>query len=87
MIDIEKKKPIGLIIHYYSRIRVAIVELVDTLKFGDTIRITGGRETDFTQTVRSMEIDHKKIDEAKTGDSIGLKVSQRVREGYRVYKL
>jgi len=52
----------------------------------DTIRIVGGM-TDFTQTVESMEIEHKKVREAKKGDSIGLKVEQKVREGYKVYKI
>jgi translation elongation factor EF-Tu-like GTPase len=60
--------------------------LEDTLKVGDTIRIVGG-ETDFTQTVDSMEIEHQKVNEAKAGDSVGLKVIQKVREGYKVYRL
>ena len=82
----EEGKLIGKITHYFGNIGVAVIELSDTLKVGDTIRIIGG-ETDFTQTVDSMEIEHKKVEEAKKGDSIGLKVSQKVREGYKVYKL
>jgi len=82
----EEGKLIGKITHYFGNIGVAVVELSDTLKVGDTIRIIGG-ETDFTQTVDSMEIEHKKVEEAKAGDSIGLKISQKVREGYKVYKL
>jgi putative protease len=65
---------------------VAVIELSDKLKEGDTIRIVGG-ETDFTQTVESMEVDHKKIKEAKKGDSVGLKVDEKVREDYRVFKV
>jgi len=34
-----------------------------------------------------MEIEHKKVKEAKAGDSVGLQVSQKVREDYKVYKL
>jgi hypothetical protein len=34
-----------------------------------------------------MEIEHEKVKEAKKGDSVGLKVSQKVREGYSVYKV
>lgn len=77
---------IGKITHYFGHIGVAVIELSDTLKVGDTIRIVGG-ETDFNQTVDSMEIERQKIQTAKAGDSIGLKVSQKIREGYKVYKL
>jgi hypothetical protein len=34
-----------------------------------------------------MQIEHENIQEAKAGDSIGLKVNQKVKEGYKVYKL
>lgn len=81
-----KERLIGKVTHYFGKISVAVIELTDTLKVGDTIRIVGG-ETDFTQVVDSMEIEHKKVKEAKTGESIGLKVVQKVREGYKVYKV
>ena len=86
MIEIETGKLLGTVSHYYSRIGVAVVEVVDALKIGDTIRIVGGANTDFTQAVESMEIEHEKIEEAKAGDSIGLKVDQKAREGYKVYR-
>jgi putative protease len=79
-------KLIGKITHYFGKIGVAVIELEDTLKVGDEIRIAGG-ETEFTQTVESMEVEHKKVNEAKAGEKVGLKVNQKVREGYRVYKL
>ena len=79
-------KLIGKITHYFGNIGVAVIELKDTLKAGDTIRIVGG-ETDFTQEVESMEVEHEKVDTAKKGDGIGLKVSQKVREGCKVYKV
>lgn len=82
----EKGKLIGKISHYFGNISVAVIDLSDTLKIGDTVRISGG-ETDFTQTVSSMEVDHKKVDAAKKGDSVGFKVDQKVRDDYRVYKV
>ncbi len=82
----EEGKLIGKISHYFGNISVAVVDLSDTLKVGDTIRITGG-ETDFTQAVTSMEVDHKKVDSAKKGDSVGFKVDQKVRDDYKVYKV
>ena len=82
----EEGKLIGKITHYFGNIGVAVIELTDSLKIGDTIRIVGG-ETDFEQAVDSMEVEHQKVEKAKKGDGIGLKVSQKVREGYKVYKI
>lgn len=78
-------KTIGKITHYFSKIGVGVIELTDVLNVGDTIRIAGG-EADFNQAVDSMEVEHQKVDKAKAGDSVGLKVDQKVREGYSVYK-
>jgi len=86
MEEVTEGKLIGKITHYFSKIGVAVIELSDNLKVGDTIRIVGG-ETDFDQTVDSMEIEHQKVDTAKSGDSVGFKIAQKVREGYKVYKL
>lgn len=82
----EEGKLIGEVSHYFSKISVAIVKITAALKVGDEIRIAGG-ETDFSQVIKSMEVDHKKIEQAKSGDSVGLKVDEKVREGYKVYKL
>jgi putative protease len=82
----EEGKLIGKVSHYFSKIGVAVIDLSDSLKVGDTIRISGG-ETDFTQTVESMQAEHQNIEEAKAGDSIGVKVAQKVREDYKVYKV
>jgi len=82
----EEGKLIGKVTHYFSKIGVAVIELSDTLKVGETIRIVGG-ETDFDQVIESMEIEHQKVETAKAGDSVGLKVSQKVRDGYKVYKI
>jgi len=82
----EEGKLIGKISHYFGNISVAVVDLSDTLKVGDTIRIVGG-ETDFNQEISSMEVDHKKVDSAKKGDSVGFKVDQKVRDDYKVYKV
>jgi translation elongation factor EF-1alpha len=83
----EEGKLIGKITHYFSNIEVAVIDLSSTLKEGDTIRITGGENTDFTQEVDSMQIEHEKVKSAKKGDSVGMKVSEKVHEGYKVYKI
>ena len=81
-----EKKLVGKVTHYFTKIGVAVVELSDTLKIGDKISIEGAT-TNFEQEVESMQIEHKPVEEAKKGDSIGLKVKDRVREGDSVYKI
>ena len=83
----EEGKLIGRITHYFDKIGVAVIKLTSPLSVGDKIRIEGGENTDFTQTVKSMESEHEKLKKAKKGDEIGLKVKEKVREGYKVYKL
>ena len=77
---------VGKITHYYNRISVAVAELNDGLKVGDKIAILG-HTTEFTQTVQSMEIDHKQIDSAGGGQEIALKVWDTVRRGDLIYKV
>lgn len=82
----ELGKKVGKVAHYYTSIGVAVVKLSGTLKAGDKIRIKGAT-SDFTQTVDSMQIEKDKIQEAKKGQSIGLKVKEHAREHDDVYKL
>lgn len=82
----KKEKPIGKITHYFSKIEVAVITLSAPLKVGDTIRIAGGEATDFEQEVESMQIDHKEVKSGKKGDSVGMKVNEKVHEGYKVFK-
>ncbi|MCP8307643.1 MAG: translation elongation factor-like protein [archaeon] len=77
-------KELGKITHYYPKIEVAIVELKAPIKIGDKILIKGST-TNFEQIVESMQIQHKDVQLAEAGKSIGLKVVQRVREGDIVY--
>jgi translation elongation factor EF-1alpha len=76
---------VGQITHFFSKINVAIVELKAPLAVGDTIAIKGPT-TDFEQTVDSMQIEHNNVQRAEAGQSIGLKVADRVREKDVVYK-
>jgi hypothetical protein len=73
-----KKKVIGIVTHYFPKVRAAVVKLKVPLSVGDTVKIKG-HTTDFIQAVNSMQIDHVPIDAAKKGDEIGLLVNSRVR--------
>jgi len=79
-------KPIGKVSHYYDKAGVAIVELQDALKVGDRIRIERGEDI-FEQEVSSMQVEYKSVEEAKKGDSVGVKVDQKAKEGSLVLLL
>jgi len=93
--NIEEKKEakeeklgeeIGKITHYFTKIDVGVIEISKgSLKVGDKIKIKGAT-TDFEQKIDSMQIEHEKVEEAKAGQSIGLKVKEHVREHDTVYK-
>jgi len=81
----EEVVEVGRITHFFTKISVAVVELKAPLAVGDRIVIKGPL-TDFEQVVDSMQIEHKNVTRAEAGQSIGLKVAQRVREKDVVYK-
>ncbi len=81
------EEKIGVISHYFGEISVAGIEIEKgKLEVGNTIRIKG-YTTDFTQTIKSMQIDLQAVEVAKKGDSIGIKVSERVRGHDEVFKV
>ncbi|MEM1575665.1 MAG: translation elongation factor-like protein [Nitrososphaerota archaeon] len=82
----EKRIEVGKVMHYYSKIGVAVVNLTNELKIGDEILIRG-KSTELRQKVESMQIEHKNVEIAKAGQSIGLKVNEKVKEGDIVYKI
>jgi len=78
---------IGKVASYFSKIGVAAIEITNgTLSIGDTIKVKGNT-SDFTQKVESMQVDNEQIQEAKKGDSIGIKLDNKVRENDVVYKI
>jgi putative protease len=81
---------IGEVTHYYPKIMVAVITLVEQLNVGDSLHFkspTGRIEwVDFEQQLDSMEIERKKIQSAEPGQEIAIKVEQRVRKRDRVYK-
>lgn len=81
----ENVVEVGRVTHFFSKISVAVIELKAPLNVGDTI-IVKGPTTDFEQVVDSMQIEHENVARAEVGQSIGLKVVQRVRETDMVYK-
>jgi selenocysteine-specific translation elongation factor len=77
---------IGKVSDFFAHPVVAGIELTAVLKVGDKIRIKG-HTTELEMTVDSIQIDNAQVTEAKAGDSIGVKVSDRVKSGDSVYKI
>jgi len=82
----EELEEVGKVTHFFTKISVAVVELKAPISVGDTILIKGPT-TNIEQTIESMEIEHEKVTRAEAGESIGLKVKDRVRENDTVYKI
>ncbi|MDP4007514.1 MAG: hypothetical protein Q8P55_02925 [bacterium] len=79
-------KPIGKVIHYYDKAGVGIVELQGDLNVGDRIKIERGEQS-FEQEVSSMQKEYKPIEKGEKGDSVGIKLDQKVKEGALVLLL
>ena len=81
-----KNFKVGKVTHYYDKIGVAIVELTGDLAVGEKIKFQRGGEDMYEQSVESIQIEHKKVPDAKNGDVVGLKVDEPIKEGTEVYK-
>jgi putative protease len=80
------EEEIGWVSHFFSHVVVAGIELSAPVKVGDKIRIKG-HTTDLEVSVDSMQVDNANVEEAQPRQSIGIKVSDRVRPGDHVYKV
>jgi len=80
------EEQIGTVSDFFARPVVAAIELTGELKVGDKIHIKG-HSTDVEEVVSSMQIDNAAVQEAKAGDSIGVKVGEKVRKHDTVYKV
>jgi selenocysteine-specific translation elongation factor len=80
------EEQIGQVSDFFARPVVAAIELTAPLKLGDKIHIKG-HSTDMALTVESMQVHNAPVQEAKAGDPVGVKVTDRARKGDIVYKV
>jgi translation elongation factor EF-1alpha len=78
-----KETRIGTVIHFYGKIKVAIVKLAAPLKIGDTVTFRRGEKA-FSQKITSMQFDHADIDTGDKGQEVGVKVKAKTVEGAEV---
>jgi hypothetical protein len=77
-------KPVGVVAHFYTAIKVAIVKFKKPVRSGSELHYKGAT-TDFKEVAKSMQFDHEVVKVAPKGKQIGIKVKKRVREGDEVY--
>ena len=77
---------VGKVSDFFAHPVVAGIQLTATLKVGDKIHIKG-HTTDIEMIVESMQINNVNVNEAKAGDAVGIKVTERVRREDTVYKV
>ena len=78
---------VGTVVHFFDRIGVAAVELTADVAVGDHVRFVRRGQVLFEQQIASMQIEHDPVAAAQSGQSIGLKTDEKVREGAKVYRI
>jgi putative protease len=76
---------VGIVTTFFARPVVAGIDLTAPIRVGDKLHIRG-HTTDLELVVESMQIDNADVKEGRSGDSVGIKVTDRVRRGDKVYK-
>ncbi len=78
---------VGVVVNFYAKPSVAAIKVTGgSIRKGDLLKYKG-HTTDFTEEVASIEIENQPVEEAKSGDLVGVKVKERVREKDRIYKV
>ncbi len=80
------EKEVGEVIKYYQKIMVAVIEISDTISTGDVVCFEG-LHTNFEQEIESMQIHHEVIDVAEAGQTVAIKVNEKVRKHDRMLKI
>lgn len=82
------KTLVGEVAHFFGKINVAALKLSGELKVGDRISIEHkDGSVVLEQTVDSMQVEHKPVQEAKAGDDVAIKTAEKVHGGNLVYKI
>lgn len=81
------EKEIGKVIHYFDHVSAAVVALTDGLKIGDKVKFVRHDEELFEQEVKSIQIEHQSVTEAKKGQEVAIKVDQKAKTGTHVFKI
>jgi putative protease len=82
-----KEVEVGYVANFFGNISVAAIVITSgSVSVGDTLHFVG-HTTDFQSTIESMQVEHESVQEVKAGDSVGLKVPEKVRKTDKVFKV
>ena len=81
----EKLTLVGVVTHYYDKIKVAIFKVKSPIQIGQKLRFANTEGTIFEQPIVSMQVNHESIKKAKKGAIIGMKVKKQVHENNKVF--
>ncbi len=82
----ERKFYLGKVLNYYRKVGVAEIKIENkNVKIGDKIIIIGNKTGVVETVIKSMKKEYKKIDAAKKGSKVGIKINDLVRENDKVY--
>lgn len=87
VISTTEERSVGIVIQYFAKPEVAAIQLTEgEIKVGDMLRFKGAT-TNFEQKIESMQIDRVPVQSAKAGQSVGIKVKERVRQHDKVFMI
>jgi hypothetical protein len=81
----EKLTLVGVVTHYYDKIKVAIFKVKSPIQIGQKLRFTNTEGTLFEQPIVSIQINHENVKKVKKGAIIGMKVKKQVHENNKVF--
>lgn len=80
------EKQVGVVSNYFEHVGVAAIKLTDSIKVGDVLKFVGG-EVDYDMPVESIQIHKDTVEKAGKGDEVGIKVKEKVRKEYKVFRV
>ncbi len=81
------KEYVGKVSHYYSKIGVATLRAVKTIRVGDELIFIGEQLGVKNITVKEMEMNKEKVKTVKKGDEFGIKTPVSLPKNTEVYRL
>jgi len=84
---VSKEVEVAQVMDYFSHVGVVALKVTaENIKVGDVLHFKG-HTTDFIEEVKSIQIEHETVTEAKVGDEVGIKVKERIRVHDQVFKV
>jgi len=83
----EKEIEVGRVIDYFAEVGVAAIAAeTKGIRIGDVLRVVG-HTTDVIFEVASMQVDHQDVRQIEAGETVGIKVNEKVRAHDKVFKV